>query len=113
MNISPVNTHRLYHTVAHIHLDTFVNWITRSFPDAGLLLVECQDGRWFVEAEHGPQDRMLPGVSCPTITPFVEPQMFPDQAGALELAFACLKHLHPELASRDLPALYAEYDRDE
>lgn len=45
------NTHRMYDTVGHEHLDGLVNWAIGEFPDTGLLLIECRDGRWFVEVE--------------------------------------------------------------
>ncbi|MBF6649142.1 hypothetical protein [Methylobacter sp. BlB1] len=48
-----VNTHAMYRTVSYTHLDTFVDWVLGEFPDAGLNLIECADGRWFVEVDHG------------------------------------------------------------
>ncbi|MGH8376795.1 MAG: hypothetical protein ACRER6_16210, partial [Pseudomonas sp.] len=64
------NTHALYRTVGHHHLDSLVYWATGDFPDAGLNLVECEDGRWFVEVDHGIKFDGTAGLSSPNIAPY-------------------------------------------
>lgn len=103
------NTHAMYRTISHDHLDTFVNWVLGEFPDAGLMLVECQDGRWFVEVDHGIRFDGMPGVSCPNATPYVEPTFFGDESAATAFALECIKQAHPELANRDLRKCYDDY----
>jgi len=44
-NSEVVDTHKVYDTINHEHLDSLVSWATGEFPDAGLNLVECADGR--------------------------------------------------------------------
>lgn len=62
-NVIPVNTHDLYKTISHEHLDGLVSWAIGEFPNAGLSLVECSDGQWFVEVDHGSAFDHLAGVS--------------------------------------------------
>ena len=107
------NTHAIYRTISHRHLDGFVNWVMKEFPDAGLNLVECEDGRWFVEVDHGIRYDGLAGLSRPNVEPYVAPHFHSSEQAALSFALACIKQAHPELADRDLPALFAEYDRDD
>ncbi|CAK7035674.1 MAG: hypothetical protein BACC_04479 [Bacteroides sp.] len=107
-----VNTHSMYRTVRHIHLDSFVYWVLGEFPDEGLNLVECQDGRWFVEVDSGSGstrfDRM-PGVSCPNVSPFVEPVFHADEASAMTFALECIRKAYPTLSNRDLHRCAADY----
>lgn len=103
------NTHRMYDTVGHEHLDGLVNWAIGEFPDTGLLLIECRDGRWFVEVEYGDDYDAIAGVSKPNVAPYVEPQFFSSEDDARQFAFTCIKQVYPTLAGRDL----AEYYDDE
>ncbi len=41
----------MFNTIGHEHLDDLVSWATGENPDTGLILVECKDGRWFIEQE--------------------------------------------------------------
>lgn len=99
------NTHRRYNTVDHLHLDALVYQATGNFPNSGLALVECADGRWFVEVDFGVGFDQIEGVSKPKVTPYVEPRFFPDRAGALGFAFESIKQVHPDLRDVDLSAL--------
>jgi len=107
------NTHAMYRTINHVHLDVLVNWALNEFPDAGLNLVECDDGRWFVEVDHGIRFNGMQGVSCPNVAPYVEPQFHADEKAARVFAIACIKNAYPELAKRDLHEWFADYDRNE
>ncbi|MDR9836925.1 MULTISPECIES: hypothetical protein [Herbaspirillum] len=71
-----INTHAMYGTIGHQHLDALVYWATGDFPDAGLNLVECRDGRWFVEVDHGDRYNSMEGISKPNLSPYVQPQFF-------------------------------------
>lgn len=106
------NTHATYRTINHRHLDGFVNWAMKDFPDAGLNPVECEDGRWFVEVDHGTRFNGIAGVSCPNVAPYVEPQFHASEQAALSFALACIKLAHPELVDRDLDECFIEYERD-
>lgn len=111
-NTSPINTHSLYNTISHEHLDGLVSWAMGEFPDAGLNLVECADGRWFVEVDHGRIFDHLAGVSRPSVTPYTEPVFFQSETKAQAFAFACIKQVYPALATKDLSEYYSD-DNDE
>lgn len=103
-----LNTHIMYDTVSHEHLDSLVSWATGEFPDAGLSLVECADGRWFLEVDHGDAFNSIAGISKPEIAPFVEPTFFKSEEEAQNFAFACIKQVYPELESKDLSEYYSD-----
>lgn len=106
------NTHAMYGTVNHEHLDGLVFWASGEFPDAGLNLVECADGRWFVEVDHGSAFDRIAGVSKPNVVPFLEPAFFASEVVARDFAFACIKEVYPELADKNLSEYYSD-DADE
>ena len=107
------NTHTMYRTIGHQHLDSLVYWASGDFPDAGLNLVECQDGRWFVEVDHGCRFDGIDGISRPNMIPYVEPRFFDSEQEVREFAIACLKQAHPEIASKNLQEWFDDYDKDE
>lgn len=107
------NTHAMYQTIGHQHLDSLVYWATGEFPDAGLNLVECQDGRWFVEVDHGNRFNQIDGISRPNIAPYVEPQFFGSEQEARVFAIACIKQAHTEVGNKNLQEWFDDYDRDE
>lgn len=107
------NTHAMYQTIGHQHLDSLVHWASGEFPDAGLNLVECQDGRWFVEVDHGSRFNHIDGISRPNVSPYVEPRFFGSEHEVREFAIACIKQAHPEVAGKNLQEWFDEYDRDE
>lgn len=74
--------------------------------------MECADGRWFVEVDHGHVFDHFAGVSKPHIAPFIEPAFFHSEPEALEFAFICIKGVYPELANKDLSEYYSG-DTDE
>lgn len=101
------DTQALFKTVACEHLDVLVYWATEEFPDSGLLLVQCKDGRWFVEVEYGQAFDGLPGLSFPFVIPYAFPTFFPSEDAARNHALQCLYSLYPKLRDRDLTAYYA------
>ncbi|BCR26233.1 hypothetical protein [Aquipseudomonas alcaligenes] len=107
-NVIPVNTHDLYNTISHEHLDGLVSKAIGEFPAAGLNLLECADGRWFVEVDYGSAFDHLAGVSRPTITPYTEPVFFQSEAEALRFAYTCIKQVYPELENKDLSEYYSD-----
>lgn len=109
-NSEVVDTHKLYDTINHEHLDSLVSWATGEFPNAGLNLVECADGRWFVEVDHGRAFDDIAGVSRPTLTPYTEPAFFQSESEAREFAFTCIKQVYPDLASKDLSEYFSDDD---
>ena len=109
------NTHTKYQTCGHTHLDSFVGWMLggREFPDSGLSLVECADGRWFVEVDYGVLFDGMPGISCPDVVPYVEPEFHVSESSAMTFALECIKKVYPVLANRDLHKSAADYFGDE
>jgi len=106
------DTHAMYRTVGHVHLDTFVYSVLGDFPDAGLNLIECADGRWFVEVDGGGGDTRfdhMHGVSCPNVGPYVEPLFYADKTSAMMFALECIKTAYPELANLDLQKFAVAY----
>lgn len=76
-----LSTHELYRTVGREHLNS--ERPHRGDP-AWLVLVECADGRFFLEAEFGEWPH-AEGVSRPRVTD-AAPDFFPDRPGALRRA---------------------------
>ncbi|WGE31094.1 hypothetical protein PHA77_19120 (plasmid) [Edwardsiella tarda] len=77
------------------------------------MLVECQDGRWFVEIEHSIRFDGMPGVSCPNVISYVEPNFFDDENAAIAFALDCIKKSHTELANHNLLKSYDDYMGDD
>lgn len=100
----------MYDAVSHEHLDSLVYWATGEFPDASLCLVECADGRWFIEVDHGVAFDHIQGVSRPKVTPFIEPAFFSSGVYAREFAFTCIKGVYPIQSDKDLSDYFAEDD---
>ena len=107
------NTHAMYQTIGHQRLDALVYWASGDFPDAGLNLVECQDGRWFVEVDHGSRFNHILGISKPNVAPYVEPKFFDSEQEVREFAIVCIKQAHPEVADKNLQQWFDDYDEDE
>jgi hypothetical protein len=107
---SAANTHSMYKTIHHEHMDGLVYWARGEFPDAGLNLVECADGRWFVEVDHGTDFDGVDGVSKPNVAPFVQPRFFIAEIDAREFAYSCIKMVYPDLKDKDLSEYYSDDD---
>jgi hypothetical protein len=106
-SVKAVDTHALFKTVACEHLDVLVYWATGEFPDSGLLLVQCQDGRWYVEVEYGSAFDGVVGLSFPFVLPYTAPTFFDSEMRARDFALQCLSSALPELLGRDFSAYYA------
>jgi hypothetical protein len=101
------NTHALFKTVSCEHLDTLVYWATGEFPDSGLILVQCGDGRWFVEVEYGHAFDGTAGLSFPFVLPYVFPTFFTTEDDARTFALKCLYPRYPKLQALDCADYYA------
>ena len=102
------NTHLEYNTIGHEHLDSLVNWAMGDYPSSGLLLIECEDERFFVGVDFGNDYNLIDGISKPSIEPYVEPNFFNNEQSALEFAMVAIKKVHPELNERNLNEYYDE-----
>lgn len=74
-------------------------WATGEFPTSGLILVECANGKWFVEIDHGHDYDDVAGVSKPRIEPYVTPEFFDNQEMAKDFAISVLKSKYSVLSS--------------
>ena len=95
--------------VNHTHLDSFIYWVVGEFPDAGINLVECADGNWFIAADHGTRFNDMRDVFVKDREQQPTPSFFPSEDAALSSAFSCIQLAFPVLESRDMKALYNEY----
>ncbi|UWE19383.1 hypothetical protein [Herbaspirillum huttiense] len=107
-----MNTHLIYQTIDHQHLDVLVNWAIGNYPDAGINLVECKDGRWFVEVDFGTKFDGIQGVSRPKVLPFAEPRFWGTEQEARDFAIACIKQAYPETAAINLQQWFDNYDTE-
>jgi len=103
-----INTHERFSTINHEHLDTLVMAAVGDYPTSGLMVVECQDGSWFVEVEFGDEYNAIDGVSKPQITPYIDPQLFTSENKVRWFAFSCIKQIHPELKKLELGEFFSE-----
>lgn len=71
--MNEINTHIMFDTISHEHLDNLVNWATGECPDSALCLVECRNGRWFIEQDYGNTFDLFPEISRPKKVPYFEP----------------------------------------
>lgn len=95
--MTEINTHIKYNTIGHEHLDDLVSWVTGEYPDSGLILVECSNGRWFVEVDYGHDFDSLLGISNPKCITYVEPSFYSSRSDALEFALALINKVYPDL----------------
>lgn len=103
------SVHGKYQTIGHEHLEYLVNWATGEYPKSGLCLVECQDGRWFLEVDFGDAFDNVDGVANPK-APDKEPKFFNSETDAQSFAINVLQLAHPELLERTDLARYFELD---
>lgn len=95
--MTQIDSHLLYQTISHEHLDDLVDWALGDYPDSGLVLVECKDGRWFVEQEYGHAFDSFSGISKPKSTPYLEPTFYPSRNDALERALVLITQVYPSI----------------
>ncbi len=99
-----MNTHQKYNTVNHHHFgfmyerpDGTSNW-----PGSELMLVECVDGRWFIEQEAGDEYNQFPGVVKSGQDLDTEPTFYPDVDSCARAAFALIKQVYPGTSDDNL-----------
>lgn len=103
------NTHALFDTNDHEHLDGVIQWATKKgYPNSSLNLVGCRDGRWFVEVDFGSAFDSINGISKPYASPYVEPIFFTSEDAARAFAFEAIKKIHPEVAGLNLEDYYED-----
>lgn len=103
------NTSSVSAPVNHTHLDSFIYWLIGEFPDAGINLVECADGTWFIAADHGTRFNEMSTVFVKDNEKASDLTLFTSEESALSSAFSCIKKAFPQLESKDLTLLYEEY----
>lgn len=95
MEPSPIcDTHQRYRTINHEYLESVRNVAYLGPLRNGWSLVECEDGRWFVESNSSfDAAPHLAGVSLPRVFPYAEPSFFPNRDDALEFAIERISNL--------------------
>lgn len=106
-NIALRNTYVTREIISSEQLDSVALWASNEYPDAGLILIGCKDGRWFVEVEFGNRFDGIIGLSRPALTPYSQPVFFSGRTEALDYALSCMKAVYPELAGINLKMYYA------
>lgn len=103
------DTHVMFDTDAHEHLDGLIQWATKKgYPDSSLNLVGCRDGRWFIEVDFGRDFDRIDELSKPHLTPYVSPTFFPSDEAARASAYEAIKRVYPEVVGVDLEAYWDE-----
>jgi len=109
-----MNTHHKYKTINHIH---FVFNYTlpdnkSEYPDAELMLVECADGRWFIEQSTGEKYDQFPGITHSSEDVETQPTFYSDVTTAAQAAFALTKQVYPTTPDSHLHEFLAEFEGD-
>lgn len=91
--MNKTDTRTLYDKKEHTHLDFFIDG---EYPESGLLLIKCFDGRCFIEVDFGRKYNEIAGISKPEIKPYQEPQFFDDVGTAARFAFDAIIQVYPE-----------------
>jgi hypothetical protein len=92
--MTKINTHQMFKTVSHEHLDDLVSWATGELPDSGLIIAECENGAWFIEQDYGHAFDCFPMISKPEIQPYLNPIFFATREEALTIALGLIKQVH-------------------
>lgn len=92
-----MNTHEKFNTVDHHHFDFSYRTAADQFdyPDSALMLVECADGRWFVQQEFGEKYSQFPGVVQSGDDLDTAPTFYSNVEEAARAAFAFIKQVYP------------------
>lgn len=92
-----MNTHEKYSTVDHHHFDFSYRTADGQFeyPGSGLLLVECADGRWFIQQEFGDEYSQFSGIVKSGEDLDTEPTFYPNVDDTARAAFAFIKQVYP------------------
>ena len=89
-----MNTHEKYDTIDHIHLDMLVPYTDDI--DLGLTLVECKNGKWYIEQEFSTNvyDK-ISGVVKSQTDIITEPIFYPDEESVKKAALNIVKSIYP------------------
>ncbi|MFT4060526.1 MAG: hypothetical protein QM652_13395 [Legionella sp.] len=109
--MSNINSHRMYNTISHEHLDDLINWVIGEYPDSGLILVECEDGRWFIEQEYGHAYDSFSGISKPKLEPYLEPNFYTNRNKALAMAIELIKRVYKNIDETKISEYFNEGDK--
>lgn len=92
-----MNTHVKYQTKNHHHFDWNYQKADGSsdYPHSALMLVECADGRWFLQQEFGDEYSRFAGVLKSGEDLDTEPTFYPDVQSAARAAFNLMKQAYP------------------
>ena len=88
-----MNTHEKYNTIDHIHLDMLVPHTDDV--DLGLMLVECENGKWYIEQEFSTNAYDASGVVKSQTDIITEPVFYPDEESAKKAALNIVKSIYP------------------
>lgn len=85
-----------------------MSWARGEYPDSGLILVECSDGRWFIEIDYGPDYDSFLGISKPKCTPYLEPIFYSSRKEALAIAIDLIKKVHKNINEERISGYFDE-----
>lgn len=107
-----VNTHQMFKTINHEHLDSLIYFVIGDYPKSGLILVECKDGCWFIEQEYGNEFDAISGIWKPTSECYIEPNFYSNREEALTKAIKLMKSLYPILTDEKISEYFRLDDMD-
>jgi hypothetical protein len=104
-----MSTHVKYNTKDHIHLDfTFQSDADpHDYPSSALCLVECSDGRWFVEQEYGTEYSGFEGIPVSSEDVDTVPHFYSDMRSAAHAAFEHIQRIYPTVNRQRFDTLVA------
>ncbi len=92
-----MTTHERFQTISHHHLD--FNYRdpdgTLNYPRSALMIVECSNGRWFVEQDFGTEYDRFPGILKSRRDLLTHPIFYADDEEAATAAFVLIKQAYP------------------
>ena len=86
-------THEIHDTVGHSHLDAITH------EGGGLLIVECRDGRFYLEVDHGDFPNS-PGLVQKSIDSKTEPTFYEDENTAGAAALEIMRRAYPNIPEK-------------
>lgn len=91
-----MNTHHRFETVKHHHFDwRYAKDGNLVYPESALMLVQTNDGQWFLQQEFGDEFSQFMGVIKSAEDMSTEPTFFPDLTSAARAAFDLMKRVYP------------------
>jgi hypothetical protein len=72
------------------------------YPSSALALVECSDGRWFIEQEFGDEYSQCDGVPKSRDDEVTEPNFYPNVAAAARAAVALIRQIYPTVSQKKM-----------